>query len=80
MNVEIQWFVSAHIYDVATETRVIIADIYELYEANLSVPLKDRAFAEDICNVAKAIRIRKESKFFFFVFEYHRERSYLISC
>lgn len=30
MIVEIQWFVSAHIYDTATETRVIIADFYEL--------------------------------------------------
>lgn len=30
MNVEIQCFVSARIYESATETRVIIANFYEL--------------------------------------------------
>jgi len=36
MNVEIQRFVSARIYESATETRVIIVNFYELREAILS--------------------------------------------
>lgn len=38
MNVEIQCFVSACIYEIATETRVIIANIYELREVVLPHP------------------------------------------
>lgn len=35
MNVKIQCFISARIYENATETRVIIADIYELREDSI---------------------------------------------